>query len=218
MIADVKKLIDIDTFINNIETLIKQGVAEINENGRVFKVHSTWYHVYDKFEKKGGMFIHLESGTDRNSIDNYCYSVCTNGMRAEASKLLGILYDTYIIHQLFNKTNIVESLKKYADIIEKCTSFEKFSENTFVLHINNAKYSFIRKEKYDSLLNKIEYYVEVTKYGEYNIPQPVYNSENLDSIQSLYSILNSVYYINKTKQSIGIDSNLFNALGLNNNQ
>lgn len=216
MVTDKKNLIEINTFISNVETLINQGISEITENGKIFKVNSTWYHVYDKFEKNGGgMFIHLESGTDRNNIDTYCYSVCTNGLSTEANYLLGKLYDTYIYHQLFNKTNIIKSLKKYADILERCTSFEKLSESTFVLHFNNNKYCFIRKERYNSVCNSVEQYIEVSKYGENHVPQLVYESDNIDSIQSLYSIFNAVYYINKTEQGNSIDYNLICTLGLN---
>ena len=87
-----------------------------------------------------------------------------------------------------------------------------------MLHFNNIKYCFIRKERYNSVCNSVEQYIEVSKYGENHVPQLVYESDNIDSIQSLYSILNAVYYINKTETGNSIDYNLICALGLNNNQ
>lgn len=217
MEADKKTFIDIDTFINNVETLINQGISEITKNGRIFKVNSTWYIVY--LENNYGMTINIESGTDRNNIDTYLYSAWNVGTHSEernkTDKLFEKLHEIYVIHQLFNKTNIIKSLKKYADILERCTSFEKLSESTFVLHFNNNKYCFIRKERYNSVCNSVEQYIEVSKYGENHVPQLVYENDNIDSIQSLYSIFNAVYYINKTEQGNSIDYNLICTLGLN---
>ena len=223
MEADKKTFIDIDTFISNIETLINQGISEITENGRIFKVNSTWYIVYFDFEDHKGTSINLECGTDRNNIDTYLYSAWTIGgklspTKIKADELSEKLHEIYVLHQLFNKTNIIKSLKKYTDILERCTSFEKLSESTFVLHLNNIKYCFIRKERYNSVCNSVEQYIEVSKYGENHVPQLVYESDNIDSIQALYSILNAVYYINKTETGNNIDYNLICALGLNNNQ
>ncbi|EYA39721.1 hypothetical protein [Bacteroides fragilis] len=220
MEADKKTFIDIDTFISNIETLINQGISEITKGGQMFKVNSTWYIVY--YDNNYGMNINLESGADRNNIDTYLYSAWNVGAHSEernkTDKLFEKLHEIYVLHQLFNKTNIIKSLKKYADILERCTSFEKLSESTFVLHFNNIKYCFIRKERYNSVCNSVEQYIEVSKYGENHVPQLVYESDNIDSIQSLYSILNAVYYINKTETGNSIDYNLICALGLNNNQ
>lgn len=220
MEADKKTFIEIDTFISKVETLINQGISEITENGRIFKVNSTWYIVYSDFEEHQGMNINLECGTDRNTIDTYLCSAWTIGgklspPRIKANELFEKLHEIYVIHQLFNKTNIIKSLKKYADILERCTSFEKLSESTFVLHFNNNKYCFIRKERYNSVCNSVEQYIEVSKYGENHVPQLVYESDNIDSIQSLYSIFNAVYYINKTEQGNSIDYNLICTLGLN---
>lgn len=219
METEKKTFIDVDTFISNVETLINQGITEITKDGQIFKVNSTWYIVYN--DNNYGMNINLKSGTDRNNIDTYLYSAWAVGANSEerkkTDKLFEKLHEIYVFHQLFNKTDIIKSLKKYADILEKCVSFEKIAESTFVLHFNNIKYCFIRKERYNSVCNSIEQYIEVNKY-ENHIPQLVYENDNIDYIQSLYSIFNAVYYINKTKQGNSIDYKLICALGLNNIQ
>ena len=93
--------------------------------------------------------------------------------------------------------------------------YDKLHE-IFILCFNNNKYCFTKKERYNSLCNNIEQYVEVDKYDKHT-PSLVYKSDNIDSIQSLYSILNTVYYINKTKQGYGIDYTLACALGIADN-
>lgn len=113
MEADKKTFIDIDTFISNIETLINQGISEITKGGQMFKVNSTWYIVY--YDNNYGMNINLESGADRNNIDTYLYSAWNVGAHSEernkTDKLFEKLHEIYVLHQLFNKTNIIKSLK-----------------------------------------------------------------------------------------------------------
>ena len=221
MLANEVNYIDIDDFVSNVEKLINQGIADIRENGHLFKINETWYRIYLDYVKYQGMRVNLKKGIDGNNIDVSLYSAWTVGgqqceSRIMASKLFDKLHDIYIYHQLFNNTNVVKSLKKYTSIIKRCTSLEKFSDNIFILCFNNNKYCFTKKERYNSLCNNIEQYVEVDKYDKHT-PSLVYKSDNIDSIQSLYSILNTVYYINKTKQGYGIDYTLACALGIADN-
>ena len=218
MLANEVIYIDIDDFVSNVETLINQGIADIRESGNLFKVYGTWYRIYSDYVKYQGMRVNLKKGIDGNNIDISLYSAWTVGgklseSRIMAGKLYDKLHEIYIFHQLFNNTNVVKSLKKYTSIIKRCTSLEKFSDNIFILCFNNNKYCFTKKERYNSLCNNIEQYVEVDKYDKHT-PSLVYKSDNIDSIQSLYSILNTVYYINKTKQGYGIDYTLACALGI----
>ncbi len=103
----------------------------------------------------------------------------------------------YIAQKVFSNDKIVKSLRNYISIIEKATHVDKLSNGVFDVEINEVKYIFERNEKY-SFERKIVLPLLEMKYLSNNELR-IKTIEDYMKIDSIFAVLNAIYYLNKTE-------------------
>ncbi|MEI6755256.1 MAG: hypothetical protein WCK78_19105 [Paludibacter sp.] len=91
----------------------------------------------------------------------------------------------------------MKSLRNYISIIEKATHVDKLSNGVFDVEINEVKYIFERNEKY-SFERKIVLPLLEMKYLSNNELR-IKTIEDYMKIDSIFAVLNAIYYLNKTE-------------------
>ena len=102
-------------------------------------------------------------------------------------------------HLVFKNERLSNALKNYISLISKCTSIEKFTNNVFAIIVNDIKYIFERNDKYN-FKNKNVFPVLEIKYIVNN-ELKLKKIEEYKKIDSIFSVLNAIYFLNKTEEN-----------------
>lgn len=103
----------------------------------------------------------------------------------------------YLKHKIFNNTPILDALKHYSPLIEKCNYIQRISEDFYITEIENKKYSFQRKYEYDG--TNICWGLCIQLYED-NKETTVYDEKGIVIVDALFSILNTMYNLNNTSK------------------
>lgn len=192
----------VDEFILNVKLITEQGVAEIIKQSPwwyTFRVSTTWYDV--NYNNDFGMFLRCDKGESVTSITtNIFNSEPLIGNKSELRKKGNTMFDylekIYIAQRVFSNDKIVKSLRNYLSFIEKATHVDKLSNSIFDVEIDGVKYIFERNDKFSFERNLILPTLEI-KYLSNN-KLKIKSVEDYTKIDSIFAVLNAIFYLNKT--------------------
>jgi hypothetical protein len=192
----------VDEFILNVKLITEQGVAEIIKQSPwwyTFRVSTTWYNV--NYNNDFGMFLRCDKGESVTSITtNIFNSEPLIGNKSELRKKGDTMFDylekIYIAQRVFSNDKIVKSLRNYLSFIEKATHVDKLSNSIFDVEIDGVKYIFERNDKFSFERNLVLPTLEI-KYLSNN-KLKIKSVEDYTKIDSIFAVLNAIFYLNKT--------------------
>lgn len=194
----------VEDFISKIKEITDRGVAEIiktHDRSFSFKVFSKWYEV--SYINDFGMFLALFQGEGNTNMDDLiCRSEWLpnrSALRRKGDLLFEYLDKIYASHLVFDNEKLIKSLRNYISLFSKCSRIEKLSKNIFAVNINDVNYIFERNEKYSLDDQYVSSVLEI-KYRINNECKVKELNQNR-KIDSIFSILNAIYFINKTEST-----------------
>jgi len=196
--------LSVDEFAAEVREITDLGVAEIikyNERSYTFRVSTIWYEV--SYLNEMGMYLKLLKGeSSTTTIDLICSSIwLPNGseLRKQGDSFFDILERIYVSHLVFKNEKLSNALKNYIVLISKCTSIEKLAENVFTIIVNNIKYIFERNDKYYIECKYVFPILDIKYIADNELK--VKRIEEYKKIESIFSVLNAIYFLNKTEEN-----------------
>ena len=205
--------LSVNDFTSKVKEITRQGVAEIikfNDRWYKFRVSTFWYDV-GYYNEMGMVFKLLQGEDSTNTTNLICSSEwMPNGspLRKQGDMFFDYLEKIYVSHLVFKNDRLTNSLKNYISLIAKCSALEKLSNNVFVMVIDNIKYVFERNEKYNIERQFVLPFLEI-KYTANN-EMKTKKIDEYKKIDSIFSVLNAMYYLNKTEENELVEDEILN--------